>query len=83
MNPLVRVEDALEKLCHEGLEVGVGGLGDDPMCITTKSPAGNGAHQGLLITETLDKVWDELWQVGNHSLHAAWGTNNRFMFNAL
>ena len=71
LHPLVAVEDAFQQLRHEGLEVGVGGLGHHPVGIATQGPAGNGAHQGLLVTQTLDEVRDELGQVGNHALHAA------------
>lgn len=74
LHPLVAVQDAFEKLCHEGFEVGVGGLGDHPMCIATQSPAGNGANQGFFVTQTLDEMGDQLWQVGHHALHAAWRT---------
>lgn len=73
LHPLVAIQDAFKKLCHEGFEVGVRGLGDHPMCITTKGPAGDGAHQGLLVTQTLDEVGDKLRQIGHHALHAAWG----------
>lgn len=41
------------------------------MCIATQGPAGNGAHQGLFVTQTLDEVGDQLWKVGHHALHAA------------
>ena len=72
LHPLVAVQDAFQKLCHEGFEEGIGGLGDHPMCIATQGPTGNGAHQGLLVAKTLDEVGDQLRQVGYHALHAAW-----------
>lgn len=71
LHPFVAVENAFEKLCHQGLEVGVGGLGHHPVCIATQGPAGNGANQGFFVTQTLDKMGDELWQVRHHALHAA------------
>ena len=71
LHPLVAVQDAFKELRHEGFEVGVWGLGDHPMCIATQGPAGNGAHQGLFVAQTLDEVWDQLRQVGHHALHAA------------
>lgn len=74
LHPLVAIQDAFEELLHKGLEVGVRRLGDHPVCIATQGPAGNRAHQGLLVTQTLDKVWDELWQVLHHTLHTAWTT---------
>lgn len=49
LHPLVAVQDALQELSHEGFEVGVWGLGDHPMRVATQGPAGDGAHQGLLV----------------------------------
>ena len=72
LDPLVAVQDALEQLRHQGLEVGVWGLGDHPVGVAAECPAGNGAHQGLLVTQTCDEVGDEFGQVGYHALHAAW-----------
>lgn len=73
LHPLVAVQDTFQELRHEGFEVGVGGLGDHPMRIATQGPAGDGANQGLFVTQTLDEVRDELWQVWHHALHATWG----------
>lgn len=77
LHPLVAVENAFEKLCHQGLEVGVGGLGHHPVCIATQGPAGNRANQGFFVTQTLDKMGDELRQVRHHALHAAWQTEGK------
>lgn len=68
---LVAVQDAFQELRHERFEIRVGGLGNHPVCIATQGPAGNGADQGLFVTQTLDEVRDELRQVGHHALHAA------------
>lgn len=68
---LVAVQDTFQELRHKGFEVRVGGLRDHPVCVATQGPAGDGAHEGLLITQTLDEVRDELRKVGNHALHAA------------
>lgn len=54
------------------------------MCIATQGPAGDGAHQGLLVAQTLDEVGDELRQIGHHALHTAWvvtGTKIRGLLN--
>lgn len=83
LHPLISVQDTFQKLRHKWFEVGVGGLGDHPVCIATQGPASDGAYQGLLVTQTLDEVRDELWQIGHHPLHAAWATRrqNRGIFN--
>ena len=71
LDPLVPIQDSLEQLRHQWLQVGVRGLGDHPVSIAAERPAGNGAHQGLLVTQTRDEVREELWEVGDHALHAA------------
>lgn len=71
LHPLVAVQNAIEKLGHQGLEVGVGRLGDHPVGVATQRPAGDGANQGFFVAQTLDEVGDEVRQVGHHALHAA------------
>ncbi|KAG7223784.1 hypothetical protein INR49_026467 [Caranx melampygus] len=56
-------QDAFEQLGHEGFEMGIRRLADHPVGIATQCPAGNGADEGLLVTQTLNKVGDELRQV--------------------
>lgn len=72
LHPLVAVQDAFEQLGHQGFEVSVGGLTDHPVGVATEGPAGNGAHQGLLIAQALDEVGNELRQIRYHPLHTAW-----------
>lgn len=70
--PLVAVQNAFEQLGHEGFEVSVGGLADHPVGVAAEGPTGDGAHQGLLITQALDEVGNELRQIWYHPLHTAW-----------
>lgn len=72
LHPLIAIQDAFEQLGHEGFQVSVGGLTDHPVGIATEGPAGDGAHQGLLITQALDQVGNELRQIRYHPLHTAW-----------
>lgn len=71
LNPLIAIKDAFEQLGHEGFEMGIGRLADHPVGIAAQRPAGNRADQGLLVTQTLNKVGDELRQVRHHALHTA------------
>lgn len=71
LDPLVTIQDALEEFCHERFEVCVRRLAHHPVCVAAECPAGDGANQSLLITQTLDQVRDELRQVRYHSLHTA------------
>lgn len=58
--PLIAIQNAFEELGHEGFEVSIGGLTDHPVGIATEGPTGNRANQGLLITQALDEVRNEL-----------------------
>lgn len=70
--PLIAIQDAFEQLGHEGLQVSVGGLADHPVGVAAEGPAGDGAHQRLLITQAVDEVGNELRQIRHHPLHTAW-----------
>ena len=56
-------------LSHEGFEVFVVRLTYDPVCISTQGPAGDGAHQSLLVWQTRDQIWNELSKMWNHAVH--------------
>lgn len=70
---LVTIQDTFEQLRHQRLQVCVRRLTDNPVGITTQCPASDGPHQGFFIRQTLDEVGNELRQVWDHALHAAWG----------
>lgn len=72
LHPLIAIQDAFEQLSHEGFEMGVRGLADHPVGVAAEGPAGDGADQSFLVTQTLNEVGDELRQVRHHALHAAW-----------
>lgn len=70
---MVTIQVIATNLCHEWFEVHFMRLTHDPVCVATEGPAGNGAHQGLLVTETANQVRGQLRQVRDHSIHAALG----------
>lgn len=72
LHTLVAVQNTFEQLGHEWLQVGIRRLADHPVSVAAQRPAGDGAHQGLLIGQALDEVGDELRKVRDHALHAAW-----------
>ena len=53
---------------HEGLQVHLVRLSDDPVSVATKGPTRDGAHECLLVRQTADQVGDELRQVRHHPI---------------
>lgn len=60
-------------LRHERFQVLVVLLTDYPMGIATKRPARDRSHQGLLVRQPQDQMWNQLGQVRRHAVHAALG----------
>ena len=73
LHPLVGVQHPLEELGHEGLEVDVVRLVDDPVGVAGERPAGDGADERLGVGQAVDEVRDQLGQVRDHAGHAALG----------
>ena len=60
-------------LGHEWFEVLVVRLADDPVGVAAERPAGDGAHQRLLLRQAVDEEGHQLRQVRDHARHAALG----------
>ena len=57
-------------LIHERLEEGVVRQHHRPVAVAGERPAGDGAHQSLLVLQAADQVRDQLRQVLRHAIHA-------------
>ena len=71
LHPLVAVQDPLQQLGHQRLQILLVRLLANPVCISGQGPAGDAPHQSLLVAQAVDKVGDQLTEMGHHSGHAS------------
>ena len=58
-------------------------LMDDPVSVAAKGPAGDGAHERLLVAQTLDEIGHELIEVGREAVEAALGDRAQHQYARL